>query len=169
MTVKDLVEMGRFPHRSIFSRITKDDENCINWALEQTNMLAMKERFLSTLSGGERQRAWIAMALAQNPEVLILDEPTTYLDISHQLEVMQLLTKLNAELGITVIMVLHDLNHALQYSDYVAVIKEGELVVAGEPEKIITTNLLKEVFNVQADAFNCSNGFSALVPIDLIK
>ena len=101
------------------------------------------------------------MALAQRPQVLLLDEPTTYLDICHQLEVMQLLDKLNKELGLTVVMVIHDLNHAIQYADYVAVIKAGRLVVSGEPKEIVTSKLLADVFRVQADEFACSNGLPA--------
>ena len=169
LTVKDLVEMGRFPHRSFLGRAAKDDYKHVEWALEQTNMTAMSHRLLHTLSGGERQRAWIAMALCQRPEVLLLDEPTTYLDICHQLEVMLLLTKLNRELGLTVVMVIHDLNHAIQYADYVAVIKKGRLVTCGEPKEIVTSGLLADVFRVKADEFSCTNGLRALVPIDLYK
>ena len=169
LTVRDLVEMGRFPHRSFLGRGGKDDVQHVEWALAQTNMTEMSHRLLHTLSGGERQRAWIAMALAQRPQVLLLDEPTTYLDICHQLEVMQLLDKLNKELKLTVVMVIHDLNHAIQYADYVAVIKKGRLVVSGEPKKIVTSKLLADVFRVQADEFACSNGLRALVPIDLYK
>ena len=109
------------------------------------------------------------MALAQRPQVLLLDEPTTYLDICHQLEVMQLLVKLNRELGLTVVMVIHELNHALQYADYVAVIKAGRLVTCGAPKEIVTARLLADVFRVQADEFACSNGLRALVPVDLCK
>jgi iron complex transport system ATP-binding protein len=109
------------------------------------------------------------MALAQRPQVLLLDEPTTYLDICHQLEVMQLLVKLNRELGLTVVMVIHELNHALQYADYVAVIKAGRLVREGAPKEIVTAELLREVFGVRADEFACTNGLRALVPIDLCK
>lgn len=169
LTVQDLVEMGRFPHRSFLGRGDKDDAQHVAWALEQTNMTSMSHRLLHTLSGGERQRAWIAMALAQRPQVLLLDEPTTYLDICHQLEVMQLLDKLNKELGLTVVMVIHDLNHAIQYADYVAVIKAGRLVVSGEPKEIVTSKLLADVFRVQADEFACSNGLTALVPITVCR
>ena len=168
LTVKDLVELGRFPHRSWWKRNTEEDEQCVEWALQQASMRHMRNRLLSTLSGGERQRAWIAMALAQKPQVLLLDEPTTYLDISHQLEVMNLLKNLNNELGLTVVMVLHDINHALQYSDYIAVMKKGEIVAAGEPQLTITANLLREVFRVKVDTFVGSNGLPALLPIDLI-
>ena len=169
LTVLDLVNMGRFPYHSFLGGMTAEDLKEVTWALEQTNMLGMKDRLLQTLSGGERQRAWIAMALAQKPEVLFLDEPTTYLDISHQLEVMQLLLKLNKELGITIVMVVHELNHAIQYADEVVVIKAGELVTTGSPKEIIKPKLLAEVFNVQADEFECSNGLQALVPVNLIN
>lgn len=169
LTVQDLAEMGRFPHRGFLGRGGRDDAQHVEWALAQTNMLAMSHRLLHTLSGGERQRAWIAMALAQRPQVLLLDEPTTYLDICHQLEVMQLLLKLNRELGLTVAMVVHDLNHAIQYADYAAVIKEGRLVASGEPKEIITARLLAQVFRVQADEFTCSNGLRALLPVDLCR
>ena len=153
LTVKDLVEMGRFPHRNWFGRKSMEDDAHVEWALGQTNMLGMQHRLLSTLSGGERQRAWIAMALAQRPQVLLLDEPTTYLDICHQLEVMHI----------------HDINHAVQYSDHIAVIKEGYLVTEGKPQEIVTAQLLKDVFKVEADEFICSNGMPALLPVDLVK
>ena len=162
-------EMGRFPHRNWFGRKSMEDDAHVEWALGQTNMLGMQHRLLSTLSGGERQRAWIAMALAQRPQVLLLDEPTTYLDICHQLEVMQLLEKLNRELQLTVVMVIHDINHAVQYSDHIAVIKEGYLVTEGKPQEIVTAQLLKDVFKVEADEFICSNGMPALLPVDLVK
>ncbi len=169
LTVRDLVEMGRFPHRNFLGRGGKDDNEHIEWALEQTGMSGMQTRLLNTLSGGERQRAWIAMALAQRPEVLLLDEPTTYLDICHQLEIMQLLERLNKELHLSVVMVVHELNHAIQYADNVVVIKAGKLVTSGKPKEIITQDLIAEVFRVQADEFICNNGLRALVPVDLEK
>lgn len=169
LTVSDLVEMGRFPHRGFLGRGSSSEySKHVEWALEQTNMSGMRHRLLSTLSGGERQRAWIAMALAQRPEVLFLDEPTTYLDICHQLEIMQLLARLNKELGLTVVMVVHELNHAIQYADFVAVIKAGSMVTSGVPKEVITRKLLADVFGVQADEVICSNGQRALVPVDLI-
>ena len=124
---------------------------------------------LSDMSGGERNKAQLAKLLLSGAELLLLDEPTTYLDICHQLEVMQLLDKLNKELGLTVVMVIHDLNHAIQYADYVAVIKAGRLVVSGEPKEIVTSKLLADVFRVQADEFACSNGLPALVPITVCR
>ena len=108
------------------------------------------------------------MALAQRPQVLLLDEPTTYLDISHQLEVMKLLSKLNKELGLTVVMVLHDINHALQYADNIAVMKKGEIFATGEPHSTISSDLLREVFRVKVDTFVGSNGLPALLPVDLV-
>ena len=169
LTVNDLVEMGRFPHRSFLGRGGKDDKEHVEWALEQTGVTAMRYRLLNTLSGGERQRAWIAMALAQRPEVLLLDEPTTYLDICHQLEIMQLIIRLNQELGLTVVMVVHDLNHAIMYADHVVVVKAGKLVTSGAPREIITADLLADVFRVKADEFVLSNDLRALVPVDLYK
>ena len=169
LTVNDLVEMGRFPHRGFLGRAGKDDKEHVEWALEQTGVKEMRYRLLNTLSGGERQRAWIAMALAQRPEVLLLDEPTTYLDICHQLEIMQLITRLNQELGLTVVMVVHDLNHAIMYADHVVVVKAGQLVTSGAPREIITADLLAEVFKVKADEFILSNDLRALVPVDLYK
>ena len=169
LTVNDLVEMGRFPHRGFLGRAGKDDKEHVEWALEQTGVKEMRYRLLNTLSGGERQRAWIAMALAQRPEVLLLDEPTTYLDICHQLEIMQLITRLNQELGLTVVMVVHDLNHAIMYADHVVVVKSGQLVTSGAPREIITADLLAEVFKVKADEFTLSNDLRALVPVDLYK
>ena len=169
LTVNDLVEMGRFPHRGFLGRAGKDDKEHVEWALKQTGVKEMRYRLLNTLSGGERQRAWIAMALAQRPEVLLLDEPTTYLDICHQLEIMQLITRLNQELGLTVVMVVHDLNHAIMYADHVVVVKAGQLVTSGAPREIITADLLAEVFRVKADEFTLSNDLRALVPVDLYK
>ena len=169
LTVNDLVEMGRFPHRGFLGRAGKDDKEHVEWALEQTGVKEMRYRLLNTLSGGERQRAWIAMALAQRPEVLLLDEPTTYLDICHQLEIMQLIGRLNQELGLTVVMVVHDLNHAIMYADHVVVVKAGQLVTSGAPREIITADLLADVFKVKADEFTLSNDLRALVPVDLYK
>ena len=126
-----------------------------------------QHRILQTLSGGERQRAWIAMALAQKPQVLLLDDPTTYLDICHQLEVMKLLDRLNRELGLTVALVLHDLNQAVQFAHHVVVMKKGTLVTSGNPSDVITVDLLKEVFRVKAEDVFTSEGIRTLVPLDL--
>ena len=114
-------------------------------------MLALADREIDQLSGGQRQRAWIAMALAQKTGILFLDEPTTYLDISHQLEILQLLRRLNVQQNVTVVMVLHDLNHAIMFSDYLVTIKDGEKYLEGTPEEVITPHMLREVFDVEAE------------------
>ncbi|MDF2565325.1 MAG: Iron-chelate-transporting ATPase [Massilibacillus sp.] len=169
LTVSDLVDYGRFPHRKWWGKAPKDDKECVIWALKQTGMDQFKNRLVSTLSGGERQRAWIAMALAQKPKVLLLDEPTTYLDIAHQLEVMNIVSKLNYDSGISVVMVLHDINHAMQFADEIVILKDGEVFAKGEPEKVITVDLLEKVFGVSADVFINREGRTILVPTTFSK
>ena len=151
ITVSDLVEYGRFPYRNKLMGITAEDREIIRWALSSTNMTELAHREMDQLSGGQRQRGWIAMALAQKTGVLFLDEPTTYLDISHQLDILQLLRKLNMEQGVTVVMVLHDLNHAIMFSDYLVTIKNGKKYSSGTPEEVITTRTLREAFHVKAE------------------
>ncbi len=151
LTVRNLVEYGRYPHQHWWKGQSKEDNNLVDWALEQTGISNMENRLVNTLSGGEQQRTWIAMALAQKPGVLLLDEPTTYLDICHQLEIMDLIVRLNKENGITVVMVLHDINHAARYSDLIAVLRQGKLFAVGQPVEVITTTMLRDVFNVEAD------------------
>ena len=134
-------------------RIKKDDRDIIHWAIEKTGLIKLRDRYIATLSGGERQRAWIAMALAQKPKILILDEPTTYLDISYQLEVLELVKELNESLGITVIMVLHDLNQAARYSDNIYVLRDGQICECGKPNNILQTKMLKDVFRIEAHIY----------------
>ena len=150
ITVADLVEYGRFPYRNKLSGLSANDREIIRWALASTNMTALADREMDQLSGGQRQRGWIAMALAQKTGILFLDEPTTYLDISHQLEILQLLRKLNREQGVTIVMVLHDLNHAIMFSDYLVAIKAGRIHCSGSPAEVITPRTLREVFDVEA-------------------
>jgi iron complex transport system ATP-binding protein len=169
LLVRDLVALGRFPYRSFYSGFSKEDEAAILEALEATRMSDLADRLVSTLSGGEKQRAWIAMALAQRPKVLLLDEPTTYLDISHQLEIMQLLRRLNQQTGLTILLVLHDLNQAIRFTDQVAVMKEGRLVTSGPTAKTITASLLQQVFGVKVETFVDAEGVTALIPMDLCK
>lgn len=121
----------------------------IAWAMEVTNLTEYRNREVSKLSGGQRQRVWIAMALAQNTKVLFLDEPTTYLDIRYQLEILELVQKLNREYGITVIMVLHDINQAVYFSDKIIGLKGGKVVVEGAPQEVITTESLQELYGIQ--------------------
>lgn len=153
ITVESLVSYGRYPHLDFRNRLTKDDNEIVDWAMGKTGLTKLKDRNVMTLSGGERQRAWIAMALAQKPTVLMLDEPTTYLDISYQLEVLELVKELNQTLGITVVMVLHDLNQAARYSDNIYVLKDGHMCDYGKPNEIIKSNLLKDVFRIEADVY----------------
>lgn len=154
ITVKDLVEYGRFPYRSSFGGLSAGDKDIVQWALASTGMTAFSNREMQALSGGQQQRAWIAMALAQNTELLFLDEPTTYLDISYQLDILYLLKRLNRNNGVTVVMVLHDLNHAIMFSDYLVAIKNGRLHKSGTPTEVITPQTLREVFGVEAEIIN---------------
>ncbi|MBQ9047006.1 MAG: ABC transporter ATP-binding protein [Solobacterium sp.] len=152
MTIFDLVKYGRFPYRKgIGVKINPDDEKIINWALDATQLSEIAGSGLESLSGGQRQRAWIAMALAQQTQVILLDEPTTYLDISYQLEIMELLSRLNKERGYTIIMVLHDLNLASRFADYMIAMREGKIVVSGTPDQVITRQMLRDVFNIDAE------------------
>ena len=169
--VETLVDYGRFPYRSWHggSRDAKADREAVEWALSVTKLEPFRHRQVMTLSGGERQRAWIAMALAQQPQILLLDEPTTYLDIAHQLEVMNLVEAINRKYKMTVIMVLHDINHALQYADELVVIKEGRLFAQGSPDKILTVDMIEEVFGVRADIFKNSQGAAVLSPVEIVR
>ncbi|MEI7025499.1 ABC transporter ATP-binding protein [Paenibacillus sp. y28] len=151
LTVSELVSYGRFPHQSGFGSLTKHDKEVISWALQVTGMSEFEERPVDQLSGGQRQRAWIAMALAQETDILFLDEPTTFLDMAHQLEVLKLLQKLNEDAKRTIIMVVHDLNHATRYAQHVVAIKKGKVVCEGSPEAVVTKEVLREVFGIEAD------------------
>ncbi len=148
--VKELVSYGRMPHQKWFQVNTKEDEKIVDWAMDCTSISHMKERSINSLSGGEKQRAWIATALAQKPEILFLDEPTTYLDIAHQIEVMDIVKKLNRENGIGVVMVLHDITQAIDVSDRIVVIKNGIKYCEGRPKDVVTSKMIKEVYNVDA-------------------
>ncbi|WP_175987892.1 ABC transporter ATP-binding protein [Bacillus sp. Marseille-Q1617] len=150
LTVGELVSYGRFPHQKGMGRMSKKDYEVINWALEVTGTSDFKYRQVDALSGGQRQRVWIAMALAQETDIIFLDEPTTYLDMAHQLEVLELLQKLNIEQERTIVMVLHDLNQAARFADYIVALKEGEIVKAGDCEEVITHDVLKKVFQIDA-------------------
>ncbi|WP_028549030.1 ABC transporter ATP-binding protein [Paenibacillus sp. UNC451MF] len=151
LTVSELISYGRFPHQKGFGSLGKEDWDVIQWALEKTGMTEFADRPVDHLSGGQRQRAWIAMALAQKTDILFLDEPTTFLDMAHQLEVLKLLQKLNAEEGRTIIMVVHDLNHAARYAHHMVAIQQGRVVSEGTPEKVMTKEVLRKVFGIEAD------------------
>ncbi|WP_335151129.1 ABC transporter ATP-binding protein [Nostoc sp.] len=149
LTVRDLVACGRFPYQNWLQQWTKEDEKLVELALEITGIKHLAERELDTLSGGQRQRAWIAMALAQDTDILLLDEPTTFLDLAHQIEVLDLLYDLNQNQQRTIVMVLHDLNHACRYADYLVAVKEGEIFAVGEPDLTITEKMVREVFGLE--------------------
>ncbi|PWE54798.1 cobalamin/Fe(3+)-siderophore ABC transporter ATP-binding protein [Metarhizobium album] len=150
ITVADLVSRGRHPHQGLFSRWTQRDDEAVANALTATRIVDLAERPVDELSGGQRQRVWIAMALAQETEVLLLDEPTTFLDINHQVEVLDLLTDLNQSRGTTVAMVLHDLNLAARYADYLVAMSEGRIHVAGGPEEVLTQQNVRQVFGLES-------------------
>ncbi|ENJ9654371.1 ABC transporter ATP-binding protein [Clostridium botulinum] len=148
MTIRRIVGFGRNPHKAWFESLNKEDEEIIDWALENTNLKHMENKKITSVSGGERQRAWLAMALAQKPKVLLLDEPTTYLDINNQIEILELVRQLNKNLKLTVVMVLHDLNQAAKYSNRVLVLKNGEIQALGKPEEILNKKLIRDVYSV---------------------
>lgn len=151
MTVADLVSYGRYPHKKWFEKLNGEDREIVAWALEKTHLTAYKDRTVASLSGGESQRAWIAMALAQRPKILLLDEPTTYLDIAHQHEVLELVRELNREMGMTIVMVLHDLNQASRYSDRIIVVQAGKKVLSGTPNQVMTTDMIRDVYRMAAE------------------
>ncbi len=165
ITVKDLVAYGRFPYRSMIRNSDPEGNDIIEWAINVTELRELTNRYVNTLSGGERQRAWIAMALAQKTGVLLLDEPTTFLDIHHQLEVLELLERLHEQEKITIIMVIHDINHAARFSRRIIAIKDGRIVKDDIPANVITEEVIKEVFGIKAriislnDECNCFNTF----------
>ncbi|MDT0274598.1 ABC transporter ATP-binding protein [Blastococcus goldschmidtiae] len=150
LTVADLVARGRHPHQSWVRQWSRDDESVVAEALDWTDMAALSARPVDQLSGGQRQRAWISMALAQGTDLLLLDEPTTYLDLAHQIDVLELVGRLHAERGRTVAVVLHDLNLAARYAQRLVAMKDGVLVASGTPAEVLTPELLAGVFDLEA-------------------
>lgn len=150
ITVERLIHFGRMPYQTIFNSADEDGEEVVKWALKVTNLEHMAKKRVGRLSGGERQRAFIALALAQKTDILFLDEPTTYLDIYYQLEILSLVHRLNREYNMTIVMVLHDINQAMQFSDNLIVMKKGTIFYAGAVEGGITEERLKEVYGIQA-------------------
>ena len=148
ITVSDLVGRGRHPHQGLFSRWSKDDDKAVADALDLTQTAQLADRAVDELSGGQRQRVWIAMALAQHTDLLLLDEPTTFLDVSHQVEVLDLLTDLNRTRGTTIVMVLHDLNLAARYSDNLIALADGRIHASGTPEEVLTEDCVRAVFGL---------------------
>ncbi|MFD3519360.1 ABC transporter ATP-binding protein [Streptomyces sp. NPDC058653] len=150
ITVADLVSRGRQPHQRWWQQWSEEDERAVTEAMARTDVTELAERSVDELSGGQRQRVWIAMALAQETDLLLLDEPTTFLDIAHQVEVLDLVRRLNHDQGRTVVMVLHDLNQAARYADHLVAMKEGRIVAEGPPSEVVTAELVREVFGLES-------------------
>ncbi len=149
LTVLQLVKQGRYPYQNWLRQWSEEDEEKVNKALQATGMEKLKERPVDSLSGGQRQRAWIAMTLAQDTDILLLDEPTTYLDLTHQIEILDLLFELNEKEKRTIVMVLHDLNLACRYAHHIVAIKDRKVFAEGKPEEVINCHLVKEVFQME--------------------
>jgi iron complex transport system ATP-binding protein len=150
ITVVDLVARGRSPHQKLFQQWSSGDERAVQQALSATSTVELAGRTVDELSGGQRQRVWIAMAIAQETELLLLDEPTTFLDIAHQIDVLDLVARLNRDEGRTVVVVLHDLNMACRYADQIVAMRDGSIVASGSPHDVITAATVREVFGIDA-------------------
>jgi iron complex transport system ATP-binding protein len=150
ITVEDLIWYGRHPHRKPLVATGAADRDAVEWAIRATQLEGLRGHPVDALSGGQRQRAWIALALAQDTSILLLDEPTTFLDLSHQLEVLELCAELNRDQGKTIVMVLHDVNLAAEYCDHFFVIRNGQVYTQGSPEEVLTRELIRDVFDVDA-------------------
>lgn len=150
LTVQELVSYGRFPHQKGFGKLNDEDKKIVDWAIQVTKLDEFKHREIDNLSGGQRQRVWIAMALAQQTDLILLDEPTTYLDMAHQLEILELLEELNQKENCTIVMVLHDLNLAARFSDYMVAVNAGQIKASGAPNDVMTTDVLRHVFQIEA-------------------
>ncbi|MGK9269890.1 ABC transporter ATP-binding protein [Williamsia muralis] len=166
ITVADLVGRGRHPHQGMFARWSKEDDSAVAEALDATETAALADRPVDELSGGQRQRVWIAMALAQHTDLLLLDEPTTFLDVSHQIEVLDLLTDLNQQRGTTIVMVLHDLNMAARYSDHLIALADGTLHAAGKPAEVLTEDTVRAVFGLESQVItDPTSGKPLMLPL----
>ncbi|WP_262174089.1 ABC transporter ATP-binding protein [Saccharococcus sp. Marseille-Q5394] len=167
MTVEKLTAYGRIPYKSLFASSTKEDEEAIEWALSSTNLLDRRHMPIDSLSGGQMQRVWIAMALTQKTPYLFLDEPTTYLDIFYQYELLELIRSLNKEHGISIVMVLHDINQAIKYSDVIIVMKDGRIAAKGKPEDIITAELIRDIYGVNVVVKHDKDAGTYIVPVGI--
>ncbi|MCA1021304.1 ATP-binding cassette domain-containing protein [Halobacillus litoralis] len=151
LTVYQLVKQGRYPYQGFAKRWSDEDEEAVTRALNDTNLMELKDRSVDSLSGGQRQRAWIAMTLAQDTDTLLLDEPTTYLDMTHQIEILDLLFDLNQDNGRTIVMVLHDINLACRYADHIIAVKDKTVYTQGRPEDVVTCDMMHHVFEMVCD------------------
>ena len=167
MTVEKLVYYGRLPHKNTFSPKSDKDEEKVEWALKCTGLYEKRNDEIDSLSGGQQQRAWIAMALAQDTPFLFLDEPTSYLDLYYQYEILELVKSLCEEHGLTIVMVLHDINQAIQYSHHIIVMKHGRVLETGNPKKIITKELIKDIYGVNIVVKNDKDTGMYIVPIGI--
>lgn len=166
ISVRELVSRGRFPYQGLLRQWSREDEAAVERALAETGLADSADRLVEQLSGGQRQRVWIALVLAQDTGVLMLDEPTTYLDIAHQLEVLELCRRLNTGLGKSLVMVLHDLNLAARYSHHLIAMKEGRIVAVGSPAELLTPQRVQEVFGIQAQVMRDPvTGSPLVVPV----
>lgn len=166
ITVRDLAARGRTPHQRWWRQWSREDDAVVDAALEATGVAALADRRIEELSGGQRQRVWIAMALAQDAPVLLLDEPTTYLDLAYQVDVLELVAELGRTDGRTVVMVLHELNHACRYADHIIAMRDGAVVAAGPPAEVVTAELVETVFDLAARVIPCPvAGVPLVVPV----
>ena len=149
ISVQELVARGRYPHQPLFTRWRQEDEDAVQRAMQATGIVELANQSVDTLSGGQRQRAWIAMVLAQDTAIMLLDEPTTWLDISHQIDLLELLSELNRERGFTLAAVLHDLNQACRYATHLIALREGKIVAEGAPQEIVTAELIEAVYGLR--------------------
>lgn len=154
VTVRELVCFGRYPWKGAFGRYSKEDYAIVDQAIEKVGLTNFTDRFIATLSGGERQRAWVAMLLAQKSQCILLDEPTSALDVAHQHELLALVRELNQSLGLTVIMVLHDLNMAAKFSDHLIALHSGKVIASGTPKDLMTPETLKQIYGMELALFH---------------
>jgi iron complex transport system ATP-binding protein len=165
MTVRDLVALGRHPHQGFLSLPTAGDAMAIENALTLTGLTQIAERRVGELSGGETQRAWIALALAQNPEIMLLDEPTTFLDLAHQLSVLELIQQLNRVRGLTIVMALHDLSQAARYADRLVLLKDGSVIAEGPVETVLNPDLIQATYGVEVEIVTSDGGIPVIIPL----
>lgn len=169
-TVEDIVMMGRNPYKGPFQKENREDYKIVDDVMNMTNIFKLKDRLITEISGGERQRVIIAKALAQNPSIILLDEPTSHLDINHQIDVLNLLKKLNSERGTTIILIIHDINLAARYSDDIILLNEGEIIESGNPEDVITAKNIEKAYNLNAAIeINKYTNTVSITPLKLIR
>ncbi|MED7952353.1 ABC transporter ATP-binding protein [Streptomyces sp. BE303] len=170
ITVADLVARGRYPHQGLFRQWSKEDERIVAESMAATNVDALADRFVDELSGGQRQRVWLAMAIAQQTPLLLLDEPTTFLDIAHQVEVLDLCARLHQEQGRTLVAVLHDLNQATRYATHLIAMRDGAVVAEGVPAEIVTAELVEQVFDLPCQIIeDPQTGTPLVVPLAPVR